>query len=82
MITLPTLTAFLKACAWAKHCWPIELSMTKIISSGDTTLYTCFISSKRSASCLCLPDVSTIIRSIPYFLNYATPYSAIATGSV
>lgn len=36
MMTLPTLTAFLKASAWAKHCCPIELSMTKMMLSGLT----------------------------------------------
>ncbi len=57
-------------------------SITKIISSGFTAAETCFISSNNSYSCLCLPEVSTIIISYPSFLNVETPSSLIATGSV
>jgi hypothetical protein len=37
------------------------------------TLTTCSISSKREASCLWRPDVSTIMISFPMSLNFFTP---------
>lgn len=59
----------------------MDESITKIISSGLTAASTYFISSNRSLSYLCLPDVSTIIISKASFLNTLTPSDAIDTGS-
>ena len=56
--------------------------MTKIASSGFTTFSIYYISSNKAPSCLCLPEVSTIIKSNPSFLNISTPSYAIFTGSV
>ena len=82
IITLPISTALLKATAWSWHAWPMWLSITKIMSLGCIAAETCFISSKRASSCLCLPEVSTIIISYFSFLNLDTPSSAILTGSI
>jgi len=82
IITDPTETQDLKALAWAKQACPIELSITKIISSGFTAASTYCISSNNSVSYLCLPEVSTIIISYLSFLKVVTPSSAIYTGSV
>lgn len=49
---------------------------------GFTASPICTISSKSSASCLCLPDVSTMMTSNLSFLNLATPCAAMETGSV
>ena len=49
---------------------------------GLTASPICIISWKSSDSCLCLPDVSTMMTSNLSFLNFATPCAAIATGSV
>ena len=57
-------------------------SITNILSSGLTFFSNNFISSKRAPSYLCHPEVSTIIKSNPSFLNNFTPSSAILTGSV
>mmetsp|Transcript_12725 Transcript_12725/g.31248 ORF Transcript_12725/g.31248 Transcript_12725/m.31248 type:complete len:370 (+) Transcript_12725:420-1529(+) len=81
MMTLPTLTASLKAAAWSCAACPMELSSTNTTSSGLTAALICCISSNRDASCLCRPDVSTIMISCPSFVNISTPSAAILTGS-
>ena len=63
-----------KSCGtWSTAAWPMELSMTNTISSGWTASTMACISSNRLCSCLCRPLVSTMIRSMPSFLNFSTP---------
>mmetsp|Transcript_36143 Transcript_36143/g.90963 ORF Transcript_36143/g.90963 Transcript_36143/m.90963 type:complete len:263 (-) Transcript_36143:713-1501(-) len=63
IITLPTRTESAKALAWSKQACPMCESMTKTALSGWIASWTCSISSKRAASCLCLPLVSTMMSS-------------------
>mmetsp|Transcript_48811 Transcript_48811/g.116190 ORF Transcript_48811/g.116190 Transcript_48811/m.116190 type:complete len:324 (-) Transcript_48811:539-1510(-) len=81
MITDPTLTAFLNASAWSWAACPIDESSTNTTSSGWTAASICCISSNSDASCLCLPEVSTMMISWPSCLNISTPSCAILTGS-
>ena len=53
-----------------------------MVCLGLTARLMSIISSNRSFSCLCRPDVSTMITSKRFFLKDATPADAIATGSV
>mmetsp|Transcript_12342 Transcript_12342/g.39116 ORF Transcript_12342/g.39116 Transcript_12342/m.39116 type:complete len:220 (-) Transcript_12342:1123-1782(-) len=62
-ITAPTSTVWRKALAWSCAAWPIDESITKIVWSGLTTSETARISSNSAVSCLCLPEVSTMIMS-------------------
>ncbi len=81
-ITDPIETASLNALAWSKQAYPMELSITKITSCGLIVFSIYFISWNKEPSYLCLPLVSTIIRSNFSFLNFKTPSFAIFTGSV
>mmetsp|Transcript_47764 Transcript_47764/g.94561 ORF Transcript_47764/g.94561 Transcript_47764/m.94561 type:complete len:206 (-) Transcript_47764:245-862(-) len=72
-MTLPTFTHSLKALACSKQACPMCESMMKTISLGCTASATCCISSNKACSCLCLPDVSTMMRSYFSFLNNCTP---------
>jgi len=51
----------------------MELSITKRAESGVIAAYTFYISSNKAVSCLCLPDVSTMMISNFYSLKKATP---------
>mmetsp|Transcript_11743 Transcript_11743/g.30651 ORF Transcript_11743/g.30651 Transcript_11743/m.30651 type:complete len:284 (+) Transcript_11743:223-1074(+) len=82
MITEPTLTFSLKALAWSCAAWPIDESITNTMSSGSETAAICSISSKSAPSCLCRPDVSTMMISYPSSLNFWTPSPAMIDGSV
>jgi hypothetical protein len=48
--------------------------------AGAARCPTCRISSNSAASCLCLPEVSTIIKSRPSVRNRSTPCSVAARG--
>mmetsp|Transcript_1904 Transcript_1904/g.5329 ORF Transcript_1904/g.5329 Transcript_1904/m.5329 type:complete len:216 (-) Transcript_1904:643-1290(-) len=63
MITDPTATFSLKARAWSCAACPMDESMTKTTSLGSVASAICSISSKRAPSCLCRPDVSTMMIS-------------------
>mmetsp|Transcript_18099 Transcript_18099/g.44911 ORF Transcript_18099/g.44911 Transcript_18099/m.44911 type:complete len:202 (+) Transcript_18099:1225-1830(+) len=82
MITDPTSTVALNARAWSCAACPMLESMTKIVMSGCTDSATCLISSNSESSCLCRPDVSTMIRSFLSALKRSTPSAAIFAGSV
>mmetsp|Transcript_6739 Transcript_6739/g.16779 ORF Transcript_6739/g.16779 Transcript_6739/m.16779 type:complete len:258 (-) Transcript_6739:700-1473(-) len=82
MITPPTSTLSLNALAWSNAAWPMEPSMTKMTRSGLTAAATCLISSNSAASCLCLPDVSTMMRSRFSSRKRSTPCCAMTAGSV
>ena len=60
----------------------MELSITKIVIVGSVTLAISRISSNNASSCLCLPDVSTMIRSDFSSSNRFTPAAAIVAGSL
>mmetsp|Transcript_24315 Transcript_24315/g.34330 ORF Transcript_24315/g.34330 Transcript_24315/m.34330 type:complete len:287 (-) Transcript_24315:499-1359(-) len=81
IMTEPMSTASLKAVACSLAACPIELSITKTVVSGLVARETSCISSNRAASCLCLPEVSTIMTSYFASLNLLTPSSATNTGS-
>lgn len=61
---------------------PMLASKTKTVILGFTASPICTISLNSSDSCLCRPEVSTIITSNLSFLNLATPCAAMETGSV
>jgi hypothetical protein len=82
MMTEPTSTASLKAYAYSVNACPIDPSITKTVSAGSVTSLICRISSNKLYSCMCLPDVSTMMISYFSFLKNSTPSSAIFTGSV
>mmetsp|Transcript_7649 Transcript_7649/g.32491 ORF Transcript_7649/g.32491 Transcript_7649/m.32491 type:complete len:352 (-) Transcript_7649:724-1779(-) len=81
-ITEPTSTVALNALAWSCAAWPMLLSMTKMVISGLTASATERISSNNESSCLCLPLVSTMIKSFFSSVNRRTPSNAILAGSV
>mmetsp|Transcript_18724 Transcript_18724/g.58874 ORF Transcript_18724/g.58874 Transcript_18724/m.58874 type:complete len:324 (+) Transcript_18724:806-1777(+) len=79
--TEPISTASWKALAWSPTDWPCVASSTKTTSSGDIASLISCISSNSADSCRCRPEVSTMITSYLSFRNWATPSSAILTGS-
>mmetsp|Transcript_9588 Transcript_9588/g.33417 ORF Transcript_9588/g.33417 Transcript_9588/m.33417 type:complete len:362 (-) Transcript_9588:717-1802(-) len=80
-MTAPTSTLSLNAAAWSCTACPMLASITNTVRSGSTASATCRISSNRSSCCLCLPLVSTIIRSLRSLRKRSTPSAAILAGS-
>ena len=61
---------------------PMLASRTRTVMFGLTASPIWTISWNNSDSCLCRPDVSTMMTSKRSFLNLETPCAAMTTGSV